>query len=374
MLMKRMTYIIGFGLVAILGLSTILPLLSTNVTTPIQQAPVEPTALPTFPPPPDPSTITFDETYLHPSGLFTVAEPNGWSPSQPLTTQEQVRAVFSNTQQQGVIQVDVDRPASAGEAALTLDDVDARFNDSWLSASWREYTSWEESSREREDDRLVIDFALGLRGQTYVARQTAWTDGDWIYSVRVVMPENATNSLLYILDNVANSLEPNKEFAGTPFNWNAYFDPQATHVIRYPAEWDLADSAPGRPASIQGNGSAVLRVEAQSDTQISSEEEARTWAEQLRSNVSVLSVEPVSRDDSEGYSVAYSYRTVDGDAQSGLALLLNGPEDQLHVANLRFTGNEVDLNAAEVDEQYSSLLDVLDTFTIMPELAGVETS
>lgn len=374
MLMKRMTYIIGFGLVAILGLSTILPLLSTNVTTPIQQAPVEPTALPTFPPPPDPSTITFDETYLHPSGLFTVAEPNGWSPSQPLTTQEQVRAVFSNTQQQGVIQVDVDRPASAGEAALTLDDVDARFNDSWLSASWREYTSWEESSREREDDRLVIDFALGLRGQTYVARQTAWTDGDWIYSVRVVMPENATNSLLYILDNVANSLKPNKAFAGTPFNWNAYFDPQATHVIRYPAEWDLADSAPGRPASIQGNGSAVLRVEAQSDTQISSEEEARTWAEQLRSNVSVLSVEPVSRDDSEGYSVAYSYRTVDGDAQSGLALLLNGPEDQLHVANLRFTGNEVDLNAAEVDEQYSSLLDVLDTFTIMPELAGVETS
>ncbi len=374
MLMKRMTYIIGFGLVAILGLSTILPLLSTNVTTPIQQAPVEPTALPTFPPPPDPSTITFDETYLHPSGLFTVAEPNGWSPSQPLTTQEQVRAVFSNTQQQGVIQVDVDRPASAGEAALTLDDVDARFNDSWLSASWREYTSWEESSREREDDRLVIDFALGLRGQTYVARQTAWTDGDWIYSVRVVMPENATNSLLYILDNVANSLKPNKAFAGTPFNWNAYFDPQATHVIRYPAEWDLADSAPGRPASIQGNGSAVLRVEAQSDTQISSEEEARTWAEQLRSNVSVLSVEPVSRDDSEGYSVAYSYRTVDGDAQSGLALLLNGPEDQLHVANLRFTGNEVDLNAAEVDEQYSNLLDVLDTFTIMPELAGVETS
>ena len=374
MLMKRMTYIIGFGLVAILGLSTILPLLSTNVTTPIQQAPVEPTALPTFPPPPDPSTITFDETYLHPSGLFTVAEPNGWSPSQPLTTQEQVRAVFSNTQQQGVIQVDVDRPASAGEEPLTLDDVDARFNDSWLSASWREYTSWEESSREREDDRLVIDFALGLRGQTYVARQTAWTDGDWIYSVRVVMPENATNSLLYILDNVANSLEPNKEFAGTPFNWNAYFDPQATHVIRYPAEWDLADSAPGRPASIQGDGSAILRVEAQADTQISSEEEARTWAEQLRSNVSVLSVEPVSRDDSEGYSVAYSYRTVDGDAQSGLALLLNGPEDQLHVANLRFTGNEVDLNAAEVDEQYSSLLDVLDTFTIMPELAGVETS
>src|SRR5690606_1930009 len=154
------------------------------------------------------------------------------------------------------------------------------------------------------DDELVIDFALTLRGQTYVARQKAWTDGDWIYSTRVVMPENATQALLYLLDNVAATLEPQKAFAGTPLNWEAYFDQQDTHIIRFPSSWTLADSAPGKPASITGEDNTALRVQTEAGTVINSEADARAWVENLRSGTNILSVKPVSREGSEGYSVA----------------------------------------------------------------------
>ena len=73
-----------------------------------------------------------------------------------------------------------------------------------------------------------MDFELQSNNQTFVARQEAWTDGDWIYSVRVVTPANATDTLRYVLEGVVESLEPKKEFAGTPFDWNAYFDPEDT--------------------------------------------------------------------------------------------------------------------------------------------------
>lgn len=370
--LKRWSYAIGITMVGIMVLSAITPLLRQNVTTP-QQA-VEPTAAPTLPPPPDTSTIRFDTTYLHPSGLFTVAEPTGFEASQPLTNADDVRAVFSNTAAQGLIQVDINQLLTESEEPVTLDSVDALYNEAWLRSSWREYTTWEESSRERtENDELVIDFALSSRGQTYVARQKAWTDGEWIYSVRVVMPENATQALLYLLDGVAATLKPQKEFAGTPFNWNAYFDQQDAHIIRYPATWTLADSAPGKPASIEGTGSTFLRVESEAGTVIDSEEAATSWVEDLRSGVNILSVEPVTREGGEGYAVSYAYQNVDGDTESGLVVLLNGPEDKLHVANLRFPG-EVDLNAEEIDAQYSDLRSVMNTFAIMPDLLGAETT
>ena len=50
-----------------------------------------------------------------------------------------VRALLTNTDAQSLVQVDVDRPATATEEPLTLDDVDLRLSDAWLSSSWREY-------------------------------------------------------------------------------------------------------------------------------------------------------------------------------------------------------------------------------------------
>jgi hypothetical protein len=150
-------------------------------------------------------------------------------------------------------------------------------------------------------------------------------------------------------------------------------DPTDTHIIRYPSTWSVEDSAPGAPASISDAASTTLRVEAYPETVIDSEDSASAWVESLRPSTEILSVQPVERADASGYAVAYTTRTVDGDRESGLAVLLNGMDERLHSANLRFPANAVDLNAAEVDTQYADLAAVMTSFYVMSDLAGVDT-
>ncbi len=360
---KRLTAVVGITMAVIMSLSVILPSLGQNVA---QTTTIQPTEapIPTFPAPVANNLISFENTYLHPTGLYTVAQPSGWTQTQPTNTVDDARVTFTNPTALSVVQVDVQKPLTTDGEPLTLDDVDAQYTTSTLASSWSSYSNWDEvGTRRRENDRLTMDFELGLNRQTYVARQTAWTDGDWIYSVRVVTPENATEQLLYLLDNVAQSLVPNKENATTPFDWGSHIDSVDNHIIRYPQSWILADSAPGLPASIAGTGDVALRVESEGGS-VSDEAAARAWVEADRPGATILSVQPVTRGENSGFSVAYSFKNVDGESQSGLALLLNGT-DKLHVANLRFPGADVDLNNADTQQTYQDFTAVLNSFKVL---------
>jgi hypothetical protein len=129
-----------------------------------------------------------------------------------------------------------------------------------------------------------------------------------------------------------------------PFDWQAYYDHILNHIIRYPSGWTVTDSAPGRPASITGSDGEALRVEALPDTAIADEDAASAWVESQRSGSTVSSVVPVVRGDASGFSVAYAFTTADGAPQSGLAVLLNGADGTLHVANLHFSAENMDLH------------------------------
>lgn len=370
--MKRFSYIFGISMAVIMVLTLILPALSPQQAVPTV-APATPTEVPPLPTPLPATALTFEGRYLHPSGLFTVAEPVGWLPSQPETTDQNARAVFVNNAAQSIIQVDVQDLVTDNDEGITLDQVDALFSQAWLAETWRSYSSWQESSRELDEDKLIIDFELSANNQQYVARQESWTDGDWVYSVRVVTPANATDMLLALLEGEVASLQPEKAFSGLPFSWNAYFDPTDTHIIRYPSTWSVEDAAPGQPASIGDAANTSLRVEAHAETVIDSEESASAWVESLRPSTEILSVQPVERADASGFAVAYSTRTVDGDSESGLAVLLNGEDQRLHTANLRFPAAAVDLNAADVDSQFIELASVMESFYVMSNLSGVDT-
>ena len=365
MWMKRITIIFGISMALILALTTLLSAVGRT------SQPPAPTAapVPTFPPPPDLASIDFAQRILHPGGLYTVALPTGWEVSEALNTREGLRAVLEDEAAQSLIQVDVDRPPRSLEVgALTLDDIDARFNQAWLAGSWREYRSWEESDRKRSaDGRLLIDFTLGFGGQTFVSRQQAWTDGEWIYSVRVVTPANATSALLHLLGGVADSLHPLKELADTPFHWNAWFDPQYAHFIRYPDSWALSDSAPGRPTSISGAG-ASLRIETDAQ-QIADEAAAGASVAGRHAGAEILSVSALEQAEAAGFAVAWSGRNADGDRHSGLDVLLNGPDGQLHLASLRFPGL-VDLNTEAGAAAEPELDAMMRSFQVVTALAG----
>jgi hypothetical protein len=139
-------------------------------------------------------------------------------------------------------------------------------------------------------------------------------------------------------------MHPQTEFQGTPLDWDGYYDPSVSHIIRYPSTWTLSDSAPGRPASISSSDGNALRVESRAGTSVADEAAARAWVEGTGSGVTVTSVVPVTRELGQGFSVAYTSSTVDGARTSGLAVLLNGPDGTLHIANLRFPESDVDLN------------------------------
>ncbi len=387
---KQASIYLGVFLAIVMAAGVVLPLLRQRATT---TAAAEPTAtvLATFPPPPASfDAIRFDQVYLHPSGIFSIGEPEGWSASEPNKGASIAQVNLINNVQLAVVDSYVEAPATP----IQPEELSDHFSEAVINASWANFSRWEETTRKMEDDRLVIDFTVVLQNRTFVARQIAWTDGTWVYVVRVLVPENATDYLRYLLDNFVSSLDPQTEFKGTPLDWSAYYDPTASHIIRFPSEWSVTDSAPGRPTSITSSGDGILlRVESHANTTIADEDAATAYVESERSGIHVTSVQPVTRGLGAGFSVAYTYTTVDGDTQSGLSVLLNGPDGALNTANLRFSADNIDLNsvqltAASIDapaataeagataepstnsdaQAFIALAEVMNTFTIIEPL------
>lgn len=333
---KRASIILGVFMAVVLIGSTFLQLLNPNSSTVATVAPTQ-RVDPTFPAPLDTAGITYDEMYLHPSGIFAVAQPTGYAASQPSSQPNIAQINMVNNEALSVIDAFVQNPGTQ----VTADDLDGYFTEEVLDQSWSNFQNWSETTRRRNGDTLVIDFTVRFSNQDYVARQIARTDGEWIYVTRVLAPSNATNFLITVLENVNNSMTPFKQFAGQPFNWEIYLDPATNIAIRHPAEWLVTNSAPGSPASIAGSNGENLRVETQTGN-ILNDEAAENWVLSTRPNATILSV---AQGESGTYTVAYAYATADGDPMSGFAALMNGENNQLYTANLRFAGENIDLNS-----------------------------
>ncbi len=343
---KQASIYLGVFLAIVMAAGVVLPLLRQDAASTSTSTQPTATAIATFPAPPaDFSTISFNQVYLHPSGIFSIGQPDGWTASEPNKGSSIAQVNLINNTQLAVVDAYVEAPGTP----ITPDQLSDHFSEAVINASWANFSTWEETNRSMDGDRLVIDFSVVLQSRTFVARQIVWTDGTWIYVVRVLVPENATDYLRFLLDSFVKSLDPQTEFQGTPLEWSAYYDPDVSHIIRYPSDWSVTDSAPGRPTSISSaEGSTRLRVELKANTSIADEAAATAYVEAERSGIKVISVEPVTRGLGQGFSVAYTYTTVDGEQESGLAVLLNGPDGTLHSANLLFSASNIDLNTAQL--------------------------
>jgi hypothetical protein len=361
---KGLTYVIGIFLTLAMVASTVLPLLTSNVGHNAAPEAVEPTAIPepTLPAPPDTAQINFDDVYLHPSGLFTVGVPTGWNPTLEDSSEGEVRVSLGNSDALSVIET---RIITTEEEIADGSALSAYFSDSWLGSTWRDYQNWEETNRSvTEDGHVVIDFNLTRTRANYIARQEAWVQDGEIYSVRVVTAENAPEELKFVLDGVKSNVNRVEVYAESPFDWSGYFDNSDKHMIRYPDAWDVTDAADGLPATIAGDDTTLL-VETV-DVALDSEEAAIDWIEGWRSGVDALTVESIEVDGVAGYEVSYKLITLDGAPESGLAVLLNGSDNRLHVANGRISNVDVDLQTDESGEY--PLGSILETFRLFPDL------
>lgn len=372
---RRASIIIGGIMLFAMVLSAISPLITNiaqNASTP--QATTVPTA--TLPAPVDINAISFAQNYMHTSGLFTVAQPTGWTVSQVSNNGTQVQVNFNNQNALSVIEAYIDTTNLSGNATLTppptpsLDTLSAYFTRTVLGQGWQRYTGgWEETSRTIDpvNNRLSINFTLKLGQQQYIARHIAWTDGQWIYVIRVVVPENAPKMLDDLIEKMIPTLKPIKLFNGTPIAWNAYFDQSYRYIIRYPSDWTVDDSGPGLPATIN-SPTTVLRLEAQ-DGNLKDENGVKAWLNAARPDATVVNIAPADRDTNKGFSVAYSYKNPDGETESGYAVLLNGDNNKIYVANLRVLAPNVNLNDPAVDkDKYGNLVQIMGTFRVMPDM------
>lgn len=373
---QRATYIFGITMAVMMALSLVIPAITSNSNNDTAQAPTAipptPTPLPPTPPPPmtDFSGMTFAQTYLHSSGLYSVQVPSGWTPGAPSNTGTQVRSTMSNAAAISVIEVYLEKPTTPVESIEALSE---RLTSSALRSGWSRYTSgYEELSRRIVDDRLMIDFALAdNQYREFIARHTTWLGDDgWIYVVRAVVPNNARDLLFFLMDEMPERITTYPQFMALPVSWEAYRDSMSQHIIRHPSTWQITDGGDGLPVSFAGDdfGGVQMRVEAKSAT-ITDEDAARTWVEALGAGVSVVSVSPVTRDNLEGFGVAYSATNADGDRESGYVMLLNGVDGLLHIAMLQIPVAEVDLNSAEGRVAYERLAQTLDSFSLL-ELPG----
>src|SRR5689334_5602708 len=94
---KRALIIISVLMIIAIAGSSILSLFTnSNNAVQLTDVPTEPPQ-PTFPPPiTDFSTVKFDQDFLHPSGLFSVAQPTGWTPASPVSNANGAEITMNN--------------------------------------------------------------------------------------------------------------------------------------------------------------------------------------------------------------------------------------------------------------------------------------
>ena len=362
---KTLTYVIGIVMTIAMVGSLILPMISSQVGTgdSYLETP-QPTRFPepTMPPPPDTSTIDFDSRYLHRSGLFTFGVPSGWSPASDSNTADELRAGLNNSDVLSVVEVRI----SKNHAGLADTDALSAFLDkTWLGHTWSGYTGWNETSRKTIGDDIVqIDFNV-RRGRSHlIARQESWIENGDIYSARVITAENASQELRFLLRGVAESVERLNVYADAPYDWDAYFDNLDKHMVRYPSNWEITDAAEGLPATIVGD--SVVLVVGTVDVALASEDDAKDWIENWRAGVKARGAKAVEVDGASGYKVSYRLKTLDGAVASGLAIMLHGTDNRLHVANIRMPDFDEDL--LDVDSADYPRLSAVESFRLVPDL------
>jgi hypothetical protein len=367
---KRATVIFGVVMVIAMALSVILPLVTTltqsGTATAAEPVAAATEAAPTGPSTAavDPATLTFDETVLHPSGMFSVGVPSGWASDPVRESANEVVSAFRNPAISSIAEVRVIEPEATDLSLETLDEL--VFTPSWEAATWSDYGSFRQAASKVEGDRLVSDYTLTQGSNTYIARQEAWVEDGRVFVTRVVTPEDGAALITRMLTGMQETLVFNQTYAGTPIAWNAYYDDTVPVLLRYPANWQVTDAAPGAQATIEGDGNIL--VVAPIVSAIPDEAAAADFVAAWRPGITVDAVEPLDQRGASGFRVAFSRETITGEVEHGAMVIIN-TEAGARLASIRGSGLGADMLTSD-DPAAVTARAVLDTLSVDPALAA----
>lgn len=348
-----------------------------------------PTAL-VFPTvPPGGFTVVPDRTYFHSSAVFSMPHLLNWDLAQ--SGEERVEptqgvkiaragATFINGPLLSVIHAFVERDPD--RTAKTLQDLDKYYDKSNLDAAWTNFTGgWKETKRATQNDRFVIDFELGLSGNTYLGRQVSHFEGDWLMVTRLVVPDNDPALLDQLQQIIWNGFVFYPNIAQWPLGWSATADPAVGYVIKYPADWRKLDGDQGRPIIVNGtlrDVTVTLTTQGEPGKAAKTEQDARAWVTTAHPKAAIMTVTPETRGDASGFNISYNDPDPDGNARSALVTLLNGTNGTLYSANFLTSVRGLDLlsTSATVPPEIGQIratLTLLSTARFVPTLTPTNT-
>jgi hypothetical protein len=364
---QRLAYVFGISMAVLMAASLVMPALTPDTTTtPQELQPTASPAPPTFPPPLENfDGIVLEDDYLHPSGLFAIGLPTGFQATN--VTNDATRALvnLNNQTTASSILIGVERPME--EMPTTVSAIEDYYTQARLQQGLTQYANWTELGRASTEDAALIDLALIDRQQRGLrARQAAFTDGDWLYTVRVVTPEDATGYQFHLVDLMLESFKVNAQYIDSPLGWLSTFDPVNQWLLRHPRTWQVVDGGDGLPTSIVTANDVQIRVETLPGTAVD-QAAARAYVEDLRPDLTVNSIEPIERANGSGFQVSYRFENFDGAARSGVTLLLNGATGSLYILDAIIPQADVDANAG-LEGIYNDLGTALESFDLITGL------
>jgi hypothetical protein len=366
-LIQRITYVFGIGMAAIMVLSLFLPSLVPQ-TTVLQEAPPTNTpAPPTFPAPiRDLDSIVIGQDYLHPSGVFAVGVPEGWSVNTNVNDTQRLQTNLENQDVVGKIQIGLENPT---EPITTIDELNNYYTQSRLQQVWvTDYASWSELGRPSTDDRLIINFRLRDRqNRSFLAQQLAYVQDGNIHFTRVVMPDNAQDALFHLANLMDGQLKINEQFSDVAFGWTASYDALSQWVLRYPRSWIRTDGGDGLPTTIRADNGLNIRIETLTETTFD-ESSAQSFVEDRFNSAEIVSIEPIERIGGSGFSIAYEAQDFDGETVSGAVVVLNGDNGSAFVASTSIPEAGININDEATTTNYSDLVQVLGSFSLLTNL------
>lgn len=319
--------------------------------------------------------------YIHSSGYFRAFRPYGadWTVSETSATGSSPTAdsalarVFMNSSRLLAVIHNYIQPGVEFE---TLESLSENFlTPAYFAGVWSEYDSdWAETGRSVTADAVIADFTLSTGGIDYLGRATNWLEGDMLYAVRIVVPDNNSQLLDLLQGYVVPGFVGIPELQALNVDWPAFSDQDFGYVIKYPYSWQRIAGDAGRPVTFRApasEGESKVFILTTPDYPLESAQDAEAWLVSQEPSAEVLDTQPVERGAGSGYQIAYAYTDTAGDAQSGLVVLLNDSAGTLFSANMQLERPDINLLAEEPLPalEQDTRTAVMDGFIVLPEEA-----
>ncbi|NDJ86252.1 MAG: hypothetical protein GYB66_10230 [Chloroflexi bacterium] len=306
--------------------------------------------------------ISGDPPHIHSRGLYHIfrpAAPN-WFIEQDRYVQPENEAETIFRGDCAVIHillepgVNYDSPESLSQDFLT---------DAYFDQEWSLYESWERTEERTEGNLAINEFTLTTSerpGESnapqsaphcpneYHARQISWVDSSFLYTLRLVVTTDDTESLDQLQDLIIPSwvVYPRMTDFLDDASLRARGSVDAGYLVMLPTTW-FAERTSGPLDTYVGSPPLEdfqITMESRSESSIVTLEDATAWLNDFRqTGVEIMNSETVEQQFADGFLISYTFETIDGDPFSAVIALLTSGEGELHIAELYGPVSDIDL-------------------------------